>query len=205
MSEIIDIYDENMKFLGTAEKDEAHAKGLYHKSFHCWLIDGDGRVMLQRRSASKKNFPNLLDVSAAGHYIAGENGKDGAREIREELGFEPDLSRLTEVCVLLDEYVGPKHTNREFCFVYAYFQNKPLSEYVLSDETDGLALVDLKSLCEVLAGKAKTVSAEYFDKATRKTSTIKVKKDDFIPSATNYYYAALTKVQALLLSGGIAA
>ena len=36
--ELIDIYDENMHPLGTAPIMQAHQEGLWHKSFHCWIV-----------------------------------------------------------------------------------------------------------------------------------------------------------------------
>src|SRR5215510_7041074 len=90
MAEIFDIYDENMRHIGTKERSAVHRDGDWHKTFHAWVIFRDERgdwVLLQKRSADKDTFPNLLDISAAGHYSAGETMQDGLRELHEELGL----------------------------------------------------------------------------------------------------------------------
>ncbi|MBZ0275880.1 MAG: NUDIX domain-containing protein, partial [Anaerolineae bacterium] len=91
MTEILDIYDEQLNKIGTKERGAIHRDGDWHKVFHCWVAyrDESGRdfVVLQRRGPDTEVFPNLLDISAAGHYQAGETVRDGVREVREELGI----------------------------------------------------------------------------------------------------------------------
>ena len=89
--EIIDIYDENMTHIGYAPKKEAHKRGLWHKSIHCWLfnsVDSEKYVVIQKRAASKLLMPNYYDVSVAGHYEKGEKKSDGFREVWEEFGIK---------------------------------------------------------------------------------------------------------------------
>jgi isopentenyl-diphosphate delta-isomerase len=72
----------------TKPKPEVHRDGDWHRAAHLWLIAPDRRVLLQRRSALKENWPNLWDVSVAGHISAGENAIDAAiRETQEEIGL----------------------------------------------------------------------------------------------------------------------
>ncbi|MFR3313045.1 MAG: hypothetical protein ACLTT2_02255 [Alphaproteobacteria bacterium] len=44
--ELIDIYDENMNHLGTAMKSQAHREGLWHRVFHCWIVNKDSKKSL---------------------------------------------------------------------------------------------------------------------------------------------------------------
>ena len=73
MAERIDIYDANLNHLGAMDRMEAHMQGQWHQTFHCWIVSSvsGGRILLQKRSDSMRNFPRLLDVSAAGHLEAG--------------------------------------------------------------------------------------------------------------------------------------
>lgn len=51
------------------------------------ITDPDGRVFTQRRSPSRKVFPNCWDI-VGGHVEAGESMLQGlAREVREETGW----------------------------------------------------------------------------------------------------------------------
>ena len=73
---------------GIKKKAEIHRDGDWHVAAHVWIIAPDGRVLLQRRSTQKENWPGYWDVSAAGHVSAGETPVDAAiRETFEELGL----------------------------------------------------------------------------------------------------------------------
>ena len=96
MAETIDIYDANLQHLGKMDRVEAHLKGHWHRTFHCWVVngEGEGRILFQHRSAEMVNFPNMFDVSAAGHLEAGENVEQGIREVSEELGIPTSMDAL---------------------------------------------------------------------------------------------------------------
>ncbi len=88
MPELIDIYDENNKHIGTAMKSEAQKKGLWHRGVHVWVYS-EGKVLLQLRSKDKKLFPDMWKISVAGHVRAAESAIEAAlRETREELGIQ---------------------------------------------------------------------------------------------------------------------
>ena len=95
MDEWIDIIDSHENFMFKALKSEAHAKGLAHSSIHLWLYNNAGNLLIQKRSESKKCYPNLWDVSVAGHVLSGENPIQAAiRECKEETGFELKAQNL---------------------------------------------------------------------------------------------------------------
>ncbi|MHA7060050.1 NUDIX hydrolase [Aquimarina sp. M1] len=87
--ELIDILDKNGKPTREVRlKSEAHQLGLYHSSVHIWLYTKEGNLLFQKRSNNKDTFPNLWDVSVAGHIGTGESAKESAlREIQEEIGI----------------------------------------------------------------------------------------------------------------------
>ncbi len=89
MDELIDILDEQGNYTGkTCLKSEAHKKGLFHATVHIWIFTKDKKILLQKRAPTKKVFPNLWDISVAGHIGAGEKIETAAiREIEEEIGF----------------------------------------------------------------------------------------------------------------------
>jgi len=90
LKELLDIWDASGKPTGQViEKSIAHQKGLFHPTVHVWFYTSTPSLLLQKRGANKETFPNLWDVSVAGHVSSGESILDGAlREIKEEIGLQ---------------------------------------------------------------------------------------------------------------------
>ena len=69
-----------------------------HASVHVWFYTDTGKILLQKRSPNKIAFPNLWDVSVAGHISAGEDTITSAlREIEEEIGLSISKDELQEI------------------------------------------------------------------------------------------------------------
>lgn len=88
--EIFDVLNEYGEFTGkTATREECHKKGYWHRAVYAFIIDKNGNVLLQKRSASKKLWPNMWDVTVGGHVDRGEFGRQALiREVKEELGIQ---------------------------------------------------------------------------------------------------------------------
>jgi isopentenyldiphosphate isomerase len=86
--EILPVCDEDDRVVGQATRREIHERNLIHRAIHVVLIDGEGRVCLQKRSAAKDRYPGWWDVSVGGHVGVGERYVDAARrEMAEEMGI----------------------------------------------------------------------------------------------------------------------
>ena len=90
MEEKIDVLNELGESTGKVEtRDECHKKGLWHRAVYAFIIDQKGNVLLQKRSANKKMWPNMWDVTAGGHVDSNEFGRQALiREVKEELGID---------------------------------------------------------------------------------------------------------------------
>jgi isopentenyldiphosphate isomerase len=85
----------------TKPKPDVHRDGDWHRAAHVWLVTPDRRVLLQRRAAVKENWPDLWDISVAGHISAGESAVDaGVRETQEEIGLALAPEDLTHLGTL---------------------------------------------------------------------------------------------------------
>jgi len=142
--EILDIFDEDGRHLGTKRRGDVHRDGDWHLAFHLWVVAPAG-VLLQRRARGKSSWPGFLDASAAGHLLAGESIRDGLREADEELGTTyafDDLAHLGVHRVADSERSGT--VNRELQHVFAVRDDRPLPAWCDFGrvELDGLVLVD---------------------------------------------------------------
>ena len=110
MEEIIDLLDEKGKVIGEVSKEKAHKSGLFHRVVHVWILNDKNQILVQRRSKAKDFYPNVWDVSFAGHIHAGESSLDAAlREGKEELAMVAvDIDIYGNIAYILGE---PSHQN----------------------------------------------------------------------------------------------
>lgn len=94
--EMIDLYDaDRVKLSGHAEKESKMKKGEYRMVVHICIINSQGQLLIQQRANTKKNFPNVWDLTLGGNVQAGENARMAAqRELHEELGIDVDFSEM---------------------------------------------------------------------------------------------------------------
>ncbi|KPV59706.1 hydrolase [Paenibacillus sp. A3] len=155
--EIFDIFDERMNPAGQASRSEVHARGLWHQTFHCWILDttdGDEALLFQERHPGKDTFPLLLDTSCAGHLLSGEAVEDGVRELEEELGLSVSFETLVPCGLFAEEdVISEACIDREFCHVFLHVNRQPLTRYRLQpEEVTGLYRIPLEQVCKLAQG-----------------------------------------------------
>ena len=97
MEEYFDVLNERGEFTWKIEsREKCHKEGLWHKAVAIFIINSKKQVLLQKRSGTKKLWPNMWDITAGGHVLAGEFGFETViREIKEELGVTLDKDNIT--------------------------------------------------------------------------------------------------------------
>jgi 16S rRNA (adenine1518-N6/adenine1519-N6)-dimethyltransferase len=119
-NDTLDIVDNNDQTIGTAPRNETHAKNLKHRAAHILIYNTNGQLLIQLRSPNKDRHPNTWDSSAAGHLNTGENYETAARrELHEELGITPP--KLKEIGYLR----ACQETGQEFIKIYQATHNGP--------------------------------------------------------------------------------
>lgn len=141
MEEYFDVLDEKGNYTGKKElRDKCHKEGLWHKAVVVFVINSKNQVLLQKRSASKKMWPNTWDVTAGGHVLAGEFGFESIiREAKEELGIDLEKNDITFIGSSLSVNIKGDITNKHYNEYY--IANKDLDETKLELQTEEVSEV----------------------------------------------------------------
>jgi isopentenyldiphosphate isomerase len=208
--EMLDIYDGTGKHRGVKSRAEVHRDGDWHRTVHCWIIyqdeAGEAFVVLQRRSDNKASWPGYVDITAAGHFVAGETLEQALREIQEEIGVAVVSSTLVSlgirVCV---EDFKPGVLNHEFQHVFFLIDNRPLDGYSLqAEELSGILQARVDDLLELFRGEVESVTVEGLQvqkddgQLIRRPATFSISRDQFIPSIDNYNYKIMVLAKRAL-------
>lgn len=140
MPEILNLVSASDEVVGYLDKDACHdGDGMLHRAFSVLLFDREGRLLLQRRSATKRLWGGYWSNSCCSHPRRSEQtGEAAERRVFEELGVR------TALCFLYKfQYharfsdVGAEH---ELCHVFAGLLEGPpkpdpreVSDYRMSD------------------------------------------------------------------------
>ena len=108
--ELVDVYDKEKRHTGKrVERGSELQPGEFFLVAHLCLFDPEGRLLIQRRSPAKANYPGCWDLSAGGFVRSGESSAEAiVREAGEELGLQIDPRQLQFIlcqpfsCVLDD-------------------------------------------------------------------------------------------------------
>ena len=137
MKEYFDVLDENGNMTGEVKlRQEVHRDGDWHKAVHIWIFNRNGEVLLQRRSPNKDSYPNMLDISCAGHLSAGESSLEGAlRELEQELGLYVETEELKLFdCMKISRVFKETFINNEFNDLYYLITDKKTNDMTIQEE-----------------------------------------------------------------------
>ncbi len=150
MEEVFDVLKETGEFEGRVEtRKDCHEKGLWHKAVAIFLINSKKQVLLQKRSASKKLWPNLWDMTAGGHVLAGEFGFEAIiREFKEELGVDIDKNDITFIGSAISTNIKNDIINRHFNEYYIV--NKDLDEKTLKLQPEEVSEAKWFDISEII-------------------------------------------------------
>lgn len=194
VAEYFDIYNENMELIGTELRSEVHKKGYWHKSFQCWFIVKENEkkyILFQRRHYSKDTYPNLLDISSAGHLSAGEKIEDGVRELEEELGISVKFNELIPLGVIVERKNEESFIDNEFANIFLYHCETPIENFRLqAEEVTGIFKVLIDDLIALFEGSIQSVEAKGYEldeSGENKELDLPVCIKDLVPHGFHYY------------------
>ena len=142
--ELWQCYDEQGQPIMTAGATrEAVFAGLLHGSAHVWIwrrVGENVEVLLQKRAAGKQTWPNLYDISAAGHIDYGETPIIAARrETKEEIGLDLSDTDLRFIGVHRTYMVaGQGDIENELRWLYLHELSTDIDFNLQTDEVESL-------------------------------------------------------------------
>ena len=143
MPEDLILVDNRNRAIGRAEKWTVHQRGLRHRAFSIFLVDRDGRLLLQQRNRAKYHSGGLWANSCCGHPRPGERTLAAARRrLQEELGVDVTLRFAFRACYRTALPNGLTEDE----IVYIYFGLTPDRLAPNADEVVGLERRSLAAL-----------------------------------------------------------
>lgn len=175
----------------TKPVSQAIEDGDWLGTFNLWILQTDPlpAIVYQQRAFDKGWEPGKLDISAGGHYTAGESIKDGLREAEEELGKKYDFHELIslgrKINVSFDTQGRERKTIMDIFFV---IDNSPVNQYTLQEsEVHALCVCPLDQLLKVHTDPQYSFIAQGIDNKKQNLEII-VTQDIFPYNWDNYHY-----------------
>lgn len=193
MDEYLDVFCENYKPIEPYKmlKNEVHQRGLWHHSFHCFILDkDDNSLFFQLNRKKNNNFQPILTPSSAGHVQAGEQIENGIREVKEELGITVKIDDLTYLGMQKRIVSYENYHDKEF--IHVYFLNDSIKASSLKldkREIKGFYAINIKDGLSLFLGEKSSIKiqGEELKEDEYIKSEIIVTLPDFVEQPKNYY------------------
>ena len=145
--EIVDIYDGKKNKTGkTVERNTKPKLGEYRLSIHIWITNSKGELLIQRRSANKKIFPNMWNETGGAASTGETSEMTCAREFEEELGVKPNMNKA--------ELIGSIKRKYDYVDVWHIEQDIDLHDIKMQkDEVSEVKYVTIDELKKIIENK----------------------------------------------------
>jgi hypothetical protein len=172
-------------------KDEAYNSGDWIGTFNLWIVKGKPvpSIIYQQRSFNASWAPGKLDVAVGGHYQAGEEGVDGLREAKEEIGKDYDKSKLISIGKKLTSTFDKRGRKKNNVIsLYLIEDNSPLESYKVDEkELEAVCVCPIDELIKVNSEKGYSFEADGIS-ANGEKIKIRVDKNSFPENYDNYHF-----------------
>ena len=162
--ELVDLLNDRKELIGETCERNSVPEGKYRLSIHIWIVNDKNEMLIQKRSASRKMFPNMW-TNTGGACIAGETSIETVfRELQEELNVIPNIDNL--------ELIASYKRKKDYVDVWLLKQNININDLKFNDN-------------EVQA--AKWVSIEEWKKLLIEEQAVKSSTDYFLNYINNEF------------------
>lgn len=199
-TELLATFDEKHQKIGENTREFVHKTGLWHETFHCWFVYigmGVPYLYFQRRSHAKKDFPNLFDITAAGHLLANETANDGIREVKEELGINLSMKDLHSIGIVKDSILIDEFTDNEFAHTYVYImKTESLPFHLQKEEVAGIYTSPLSEVTRLYEQQIDHLTLKCIS-GNENMPQLKVKLKDFVPHGIGYMERVMNAIRQI--------
>lgn len=147
----------------------------------------------------KKDYPNLLDITAAGHLLAHETIYDGVREIKEEIGIDVSFAELVPLGVIEYHVTKENFIDKELANVFLYESTQCFDDFTLQkEEVSGMVKVELDDFEDLWDGTKEEVNIQGFEinqDDHRMMIDQYVGRDKFVPHEVSYYKSIIRLIR----------
>ena len=117
-SQELAVVSEQDNIIGSALPDVVYSRGLIHRFASVFILDGQNRLLLQKRASHKRRHGGLFSESVSAQVEFNESYLQAAsRRIQEELGLVNHSDPLLEICKM---YMDVKEEYDDNYDSYAY-------------------------------------------------------------------------------------
>jgi len=172
--EFFDIVDDEDRVIGRETRSTAHRLGLQHRGVHVFLFAPDKKMLAQKRSRNRAQYPSLLDCSVSEHVKAGESYLEAAiRGMKEEVGVEG--IEITPLVKFRMEY-GPNDNEISMLYQGAVDPEKVTFDPVEIEGVAYYSLAELEEMTERESGRVcgwfTELTGWYLGKPSRKMNLL---------------------------------
>ncbi|EKN69817.1 hypothetical protein BABA_08496 [Neobacillus bataviensis LMG 21833] len=204
-NELVRVFDNQRNPIGVATREEVHRQGLWHESFHCWIVSREEEIdylYLQLRCDLKKDHPNLFDITSAGHLLAHESAEDGIREIKEELGLDVAFNELIPLGIINYCVNHEDLLDNELAHTFLYKKNLGFDEFSLQkEEVSGIIKVNFADFIDLWSGVKPEINISGFEINHMGEKLVidgMADKSRFVPHGLSFYETIIQLIQEKL-------
>ena len=112
--------------IGLVDKLTAHQQKVLHRAFSVFIIDGKGKMLIQKRADNKYHSSGLLTNACCSHPISNDIKSEAAVRLNEELGITCNLNFLDSFVYFAEFENGLAEYELDHIFLGQYDSSKDI-------------------------------------------------------------------------------
>ena len=141
--DLVEILNKQNEYTGSIKKRNELVDGEYRNLIHLWIIDDEGKILIQRRSKEKKHYPNKWSITSGCVNNKETFVETCIREAKEELNIDIEVNNL--------EYYMSFKKKPTIAQIFVLRQNVDLEKIIVQkEEVSEVRLVTKNELIELI-------------------------------------------------------